>query len=46
MFSHFRINLVSGDAEYVLRSDRPAVTRFLALIVDIMDTLLEDWCAF
>ncbi|EFO25986.1 TKL/LRRK protein kinase [Loa loa] len=38
-----RINLVSGEKEYVLRSNRAAVTRLLALIVDIMDTLLEDW---
>nr|CDP90956.1 Bm6044, isoform b [Brugia malayi] len=38
-----RINLVSDEKEYVLRSNRAAVTRLLALIVDIMDTLLEDW---
>uniref|UniRef100_A0A0R3RFC1 non-specific serine/threonine protein kinase n=1 Tax=Elaeophora elaphi TaxID=1147741 RepID=A0A0R3RFC1_9BILA len=38
-----RINLVNGEKEYVLRSNRAAVTRLLALIVDIMDTLLEDW---
>uniref|UniRef100_A0A915PJA2 non-specific serine/threonine protein kinase n=1 Tax=Setaria digitata TaxID=48799 RepID=A0A915PJA2_9BILA len=38
-----RINLVSGEEQYVLRSNRAAVTRLLALIVDIMDTLLEDW---
>ncbi|VDN03509.1 unnamed protein product [Thelazia callipaeda] len=38
-----RINLVNFDTEYVLRSNRVAMTRLLALIVDIMDTLLEDW---
>uniref|UniRef100_A0A8R1XUT2 non-specific serine/threonine protein kinase n=1 Tax=Onchocerca volvulus TaxID=6282 RepID=A0A8R1XUT2_ONCVO len=38
-----RINLVSNEKEYILRSNRAAVTRLLAVIVDIMDTLLEDW---
>lgn len=37
---------MSGEREYVLRSNRTAVTRLLALIVDIMDTLLEDWYVF
>lgn len=39
----FRINVSVGANEYILRSDRSHVTRFLALIVDIIDTLLEDW---
>ncbi|CAG9533559.1 unnamed protein product [Cercopithifilaria johnstoni] len=38
-----RINLVSDEKEYVLRSNRAAMTRLLALVVDILDTLLEDW---
>ncbi|KAM3721655.1 Leucine-rich repeat serine/threonine-protein kinase [Dirofilaria immitis] len=38
-----RINLVNGEKQYVLRSNRAAMTRLLAVIVDIMDTLLEDW---
>lgn len=37
---------MSSEKEYVLRSNRAAVTRLLALIVDIMDTLLEDWYVY
>uniref|UniRef100_A0A915AF19 non-specific serine/threonine protein kinase n=1 Tax=Parascaris univalens TaxID=6257 RepID=A0A915AF19_PARUN len=39
----FRVAITQDDEVFVLHSDRSFVTKFMALVVDIIDTLLEDW---
>ena len=39
----FRVQIVEDGNEYVLQTDRSYLTRLLALIVDVIDTFLEDW---
>ncbi|KHN76855.1 Leucine-rich repeat serine/threonine-protein kinase 1 [Toxocara canis] len=42
-FRQFLITITHDEDEFVLHSDRSFVTKFMALVVDIIDTLLEDW---
>uniref|UniRef100_A0A9J2PYQ2 non-specific serine/threonine protein kinase n=1 Tax=Ascaris lumbricoides TaxID=6252 RepID=A0A9J2PYQ2_ASCLU len=39
----FRVAITQDDDVFVLHSDRSFITKFMALVVDIIDTLLEDW---
>ncbi|MFH4976292.1 hypothetical protein AB6A40_003001 [Gnathostoma spinigerum] len=39
----FKLSVVDSGRESLLNSNKYCITRLLALIVDIIDTLLEDW---
>lgn len=43
IFLTFRVAITQDDDVFVLHSDRSFITKFMALVVDIIDTLLEDW---